>query len=155
MISNLLILCHPLLLPSIFPSIRVFPNELTLYIRWPNYWNFSFSINPSSEYSGVFSSRIAPKKEICHCFHFSLICLPWCDGATLHDFSFFVYWVLSQIFHTPFSPSSKDSLVSLCFLPLGWCHLYIWGCWYFSWWFWSQLVIHPAWHFAWGTLDRC
>ena len=113
MLSNLLILCHPLLLPSIFPSIRVFPNELTLYIRWPNYWNFSFSINPSSEYSGVFSFRIAPKKEICHCFHFSLTCLPWCDGATLHDFSFFVYWVLSQLFHTSFSPSSKDSLVSL------------------------------------------
>ena len=54
--SNNLIHCHPLfLLPSIFPSIRVFPNELTLYIRWPKYWRFSFSISPSNEYSGLIS----------------------------------------------------------------------------------------------------
>ena len=54
-----LILCLPLLfLPSIFPSIRVFSNELALRIRWPNYWNFSFSIGSSNEYSGLFSSRI-------------------------------------------------------------------------------------------------
>ena len=45
--SNHLILCHPLLLPSIFPSIRVFSSELVLYIRWPKYWSFSFSISPS------------------------------------------------------------------------------------------------------------
>ena len=51
--SNHLILCHSLLLPSIFPSIRIFSNELALCIRWPNYWSFSFSINPSSEYSGL------------------------------------------------------------------------------------------------------
>ena len=50
--SNHLILCHPLLLlPSIFPSIRVFSNELVLPIRWPKYWGFSFSISPSNEYS--------------------------------------------------------------------------------------------------------
>ena len=50
--SNHLILCHPLLLlPSIFPSIRVFSNESVLHIRWPNYWSFSFSISPSNEYS--------------------------------------------------------------------------------------------------------
>ena len=54
--SNHLILCCPLLLlPSIFPSIRVFSNELVLRIRWPNYWNFSFSISPSNEYSGLIS----------------------------------------------------------------------------------------------------
>ena len=59
MLSNLLILCHPLpLLPSIFPSIRVFSNESVLHIRWPKYWNFSFSINPSNEYSGLFSFRM-------------------------------------------------------------------------------------------------
>ena len=53
---NRLILCHPLLLPpSIFPSIRVFSNESTLCIRWPNYWSFSFSISPSNEYSGLIS----------------------------------------------------------------------------------------------------
>ena len=57
--SNHLILCHPLLLlPSIFPSIRVFSNELALCIRWPNYWRFSFSISPSNEYSGLISFRI-------------------------------------------------------------------------------------------------
>ena len=52
--SNHLILCHPLLLlPSIFPSIRVFLNESVLHIRWPKYWSFSFSISPSSEHSGL------------------------------------------------------------------------------------------------------
>ena len=57
--SNHLILCHPLLLlPSVFPSIRVFSNELALHIRWPKYWSFSFSISPSNEYSGLISCRI-------------------------------------------------------------------------------------------------
>ena len=56
--SNHLILCHPLLLPSIFPSIRVFSNESVLHIRWPKYWSFSFSISPSNEYSGLTSFRI-------------------------------------------------------------------------------------------------
>ena len=57
--SNLLILCHPLLLqPTIFLSIRVFSNESVLHIRWPMYWNFSFSISPSNEYSGLISFRM-------------------------------------------------------------------------------------------------
>ena len=57
--SNHLILCHPLLLlPSIFPSIRVFSNESALGISWPKYWSFSFSISPSSGYSGLISSRM-------------------------------------------------------------------------------------------------
>ena len=55
--SNHLILCHPLLLPSIFPSIRVFSNESVLCIRWPKYQSFSFSISPSNEYSGLISFR--------------------------------------------------------------------------------------------------
>ena len=56
---NHLILCHPLLLlPSIFPSIGVFSNELTLHMRWPKYWSFSFSISPSNEYSGLISFRM-------------------------------------------------------------------------------------------------
>ena len=56
---NHLIFCRPLLLPpSIFPSIRVFSNESALHIRWPNYWNFSFSIGPSNEYSGLVSFRM-------------------------------------------------------------------------------------------------
>ena len=58
--SNHHIFCHPLLLlPSIFPSIRVFSNELALRIRWPEYWSFSFSISPSNEYSGLIFFRIA------------------------------------------------------------------------------------------------
>ena len=57
--SNHLILCCPLLLlPSIFPSIRVFSNELALHIRWPKYWSFSFSNSPSNECSGLISFRI-------------------------------------------------------------------------------------------------
>ena len=57
--SNHLILCHPLLLlPSIFPSIRVFSNESALRIRWPKYWSFSFDISPSNEHPGLISFRM-------------------------------------------------------------------------------------------------
>ena len=56
--SNHLILCCPLLLPSIFPSIRVFSNESALCIRCPKYWSFSFNLSPSNEYSGLISFRI-------------------------------------------------------------------------------------------------
>ena len=57
--SNHLILCHPLfLLPSVFPSIRIFPSESVLLIRWPKYWSCSFSISLSNEYSGLISFRI-------------------------------------------------------------------------------------------------
>ena len=57
--SKHLILCHPLfLLPSIFPSSRVFSNESALHMRWPKYWSFSFNISTSNEYSGLISSRM-------------------------------------------------------------------------------------------------
>ena len=57
--SNHLILCRPLLLsPSIFPSIRVFPNKSVLHIRWPKYWSFNFNISPSNEYMGLISFRV-------------------------------------------------------------------------------------------------
>ena len=56
--SNHLILSSPILLPSVFPSIRVFSNESVLHIRWTKYWSFSFSISPSSEYSGLISFRM-------------------------------------------------------------------------------------------------
>ena len=56
--SNHLILCHPLLLSSVFPRIRVFSNESVLRIRWPEYWSFSFSISPSNEYSGLIAFKI-------------------------------------------------------------------------------------------------
>ena len=59
MLSSHLILCRPLLLlPSVFPNIRVFSNESVLHIRWPKYWSFSFSISPSNEYSGLISLRM-------------------------------------------------------------------------------------------------
>ena len=57
--SNHLIICHPLLLlPSIFPSVRVFSSESALCVRWPKYWSFSFNLRPSNEYSGLISFRI-------------------------------------------------------------------------------------------------
>ena len=56
--SNHLILCHPLLLPSIFPSIRVFSNESALHIRWPKYWSFNFNISPSNKHPGLISFRM-------------------------------------------------------------------------------------------------
>ena len=56
--SNHLILCRPLFLPSVLPSIRVFSNVSTLHMRWPKYWSFSFSISPSNKYSGPISFRI-------------------------------------------------------------------------------------------------
>ena len=58
MLSNHLILCRPLLLPSIFPSIRIVSNESVLHIRWPKYWSFSFSISPSNEHPGLISFRM-------------------------------------------------------------------------------------------------
>ena len=56
--SNHLILCPPLLPPSVFPSISIFSNKLILHIRWPTYWSLSFSISPSNEYSGLISFRM-------------------------------------------------------------------------------------------------
>ena len=56
--SNYLILCGPLLQPSIFPSIRVFSNESVVHIRWPKYWSFSFNISPNNEHSGLISFRM-------------------------------------------------------------------------------------------------
>ena len=58
MLSNHFILCHPLLLPSVFPSIKAFSNESVLCIRWPKYWSFSFRISPSNEYSVLISFRV-------------------------------------------------------------------------------------------------
>ena len=64
----------------------------------------------------------------------------------------FVVQLLSQLFHSPLSLSSRGSLVPLHFLPLMWYHLHIWSCWYFSQKYWFQFVLHPAWHFTWCTL---
>ena len=99
--SNHLILCCPLLLlPSIFPSIRVFSNELALCVKWPKYWSFNFSISPYSEYSGLISFRIdwfnlltvqgslkslsAPQFESINCLVFSILYGP--TLTSLHDY---------------------------------------------------------------------
>ena len=94
-----------------------------------------------------------PQNKICHCFHFFPLYFPWSDGTSCHD-QHLLNIVSSQLFQSPLSPSSKDSLVPLHFLPLKRYHLHIWGCWYFSWHSWFQLVIHPAWYFAWCILHR-
>ena len=91
--SNHLTLFRPLfLLPSLFPSIRVFSNELALRIRWPNYWSFSFSISPSNEYSGPISFRMdwliflavqgTLKSLLQH--HSSKASILWCSDSHIH-----------------------------------------------------------------------
>ena len=66
MSSNHLILCHPLLLPSVFPNIRVFSNESALRIRWPKYWSLSFNTSPSNEHPGLISFRMDWLDLLCH-----------------------------------------------------------------------------------------
>ena len=133
--SNHLILCHPLLLPpSIFPSIRVFSNESVLHVRWPKYW--SFSISPSSEYSGLISFRVhwlgllavqgTLKSLLQH--HSSKASILWCSAffisptlTSIHDYwknhSFvgkamsLVFNMLSRLVIT-FFPRSKCLLIS-------------------------------------------
>ena len=94
--SNHLILCHPLLLsPTIFPSIRVFPSESALCIRWPKYWSFSFKISPSSEHSGLISFRMdwldllaaqgTLKKLLQH--HSSKASILWCSASFIVQLS--------------------------------------------------------------------
>ena len=115
--SNHLILCHPLLLlPSIFPSIRVFSNELALRIRWPQYWSFSFS--PSSEYSGFISFRInwcdtilikisksSPYRVITILLCSLCYMLHLCDLSVLQDcflFSFLAIYPVSHSCHATY-----------------------------------------------------
>ena len=126
MLSNHLILCCSLLLPSIFPSIRVFSNESALHSRWPKYWSFSFSISPSNEYSGLISFRID---------WFDLHSVP-----TVQNHQFFSTWsslwsnsdIYRWILETPelwqYGPlSAKWCLCFLIFcLPRGKCLLILW-----------------------------
>ena len=111
--SNHLILCHPLLQPSIFASIRVFSNESVLCIRWPKYWSFSFNISPSSEYSGLISLRMdwldllavqgTLKNLLQH--HGSKASILWCSA-------FFIV----QLSH-PYMTTGK-TIVLTCFLAI-------------------------------------
>ena len=97
MSSNHLILCHPLLLPSVFPSIRVFSIESVLHIRWPKYWSFSFSISPSNEYPGLPVNIVPPcfvcAKSLQSCL---TLCDPMdyktCQGPLSLGFSRQEYW---------------------------------------------------------------
>ena len=140
--SNHLVLCCPLvLLPSIFPSIRVFSNELALHIRWPKYWSFSFTISPSNEYSRLISFRmdwfdLLAVQETLESFlqhHSSKASILWCSAFVMVQLSHpymttgkitaltiqtFVRKVMSLLFNTlsrfvtGFLPRSKCLLIS-------------------------------------------
>ena len=135
--SNQLVLCHPLvLLPSIFPSVRVFSNELVLHIRRPKYWRFSLSISPSSEYSGLTSFRIDSEKVMAP--HSSTLAwkIPWIEepgrlqymgslrvghdwATSLSPFTF-MHWRRKWQPTTVFLPGESQGRESL----VGWC---LWG----------------------------
>ena len=145
--STHLILCHPLfLLPSIFPNIRVFSKESVLHIRWPKYWSFNFSINPSNEYSGLISFRMdwldllavqgtlkslfqhhSSKASILRCSAFFIVQLSYpytTTGKTiLLTRRTFVGKVMSLLFNMlsrlviAFLPRSKSLLISWLQLP--------------------------------------
>ena len=114
--SNDLILCYPLLLPpSIFPSIRDFFSEWVLCIRWPKYWSFSFSISPSSEYSGLISFRMDWLE-----FAFYLYGFTWTfhiNGIIryvtfcVHRLLFLISWFLCEYFFMPSVSFCEDSFV--------------------------------------------
>ena len=127
--SNHLILCWPLLLlPSIFPSIRVFSKESVLHIRWPHYWSFSFTISPSNEYSGLISFRIdqfdlltvqgtlksllqhhSSKASILQCSAFFMVQLSHPYMTTRKK------WTPSTISFFPFSSQLYPLCVCVCF----------------------------------------
>ena len=109
--NHLILYCPLLLLPSIFPSIRVFSNELALLIRWPKYWSFNFSISPSSAYSGLISFGID---------WFNLLTAQGTFFSFFFNFIFKLYiivLVLPHIKMNPLSLSSRGFLVPLHFLP--------------------------------------
>ena len=141
MLSNHLMLCHLLLLPSLFPSIRVVSNESVLHIRWPKYWSFSFSIGPSNEYSWLISFRIdwldlptvqgtlksllqhhSSKASILRCSAFFMVQLSHPNMTTGKTIALirwtFVSKIMSLIFNmlswliTAFLPRSKCLLIS-------------------------------------------
>ena len=97
MLNNHLVLCHPLLpLPSTFPSRRIFSSESSLHIRWPKYWSFSFSVSPSSEYSGLMSFRMKTKSRACFS-ETSLLrrpCHCWPTNHPQQASTLFFNWVL-------------------------------------------------------------
>ena len=129
--SNHLILCHPLLLPSVFPSIRVFSNVSVLHIRWSKYWSFSFCISPSNEYSGLISKsllqRHSSKASILWHSAFFMVLLSHLykttGKTTALTIRTFVYKVMSLPFNIvsrfviAFLPRSKHLLISWLWSP--------------------------------------
>ena len=104
-------LSSPLLLPSIFPSIRVFSNESVLRIRWPKYWSLSFSISPSNEYSGLISFRmdwldLLAILSICIYFYFGFSSLLWRTVIII-----IIFILLIQKYRVTFSKSTNSSYV--------------------------------------------
>ena len=146
--SSHLILCHPLLLsPSVFPSIRVFSNDLALCMRWPKYWSFSFSISPSNEYPGLISFRMdwldllavqgTLKSLLQH--HSSEASILQCSAFFTVQLSHpYVTMTTPQDPPRPFLPSHKWRSAKLrCRgrAPSEWTLLFIllhWGRWYWS-----------------------
>ena len=100
---HLILCCPPLLLHSIFPSIRVFSNQSVLHIKWPNYWSFSFSINPSKEYLGLISFRM-------DWLHLLAV-----QGTLKSPLVSSWYWYLLQ-YHTQFK-SINSSVLSFLYSP--------------------------------------
>ena len=123
--SNHLILCRPLLLlPSIFPGIRVFSSESVLCIRWPKDWSFSFNISPSNEYSGLISFRIdwfdllavqgTLKSLLQH--HSSKASVLWCSAFFMVQLSY-PYWKNHSFDYIDLCWQSNDSRLVVAFLP--------------------------------------
>ena len=124
--SNHLIFCHPLLLlPSIFPSIKVFSNESALPIRWPKYWSFSFSIRPSNEYSGLISFRMdwfyllvvqgTLKSLLQH--HNSKASILWCAALKNKNYSFFNWRIIALQNFVVFCQTSTWNRHSYTYIP--------------------------------------
>ena len=139
MASSHLILCHPLLfLPSIFPSIRVFSNELVLPIKWPKYWSFSFSTSPFNEYSGLISFKIdwfdlfAVQGILKSLQHHTL------KASILQCSAFFMV----QLSH-PYMTTGKPLLAKWCLCFLIYC-LDLSELFYYPQWFWSPRKWNPT-----------
>ena len=116
--------------------IAFLPKNNCLLISWLQSW-FAITFG-------------AQKDKICHCSNFFIFYLSWSNGTRSHDLSFWNVEFQASFFALLFHPI-KSLLVSLHFLPLEWCHVNIWSC-YFSQQSWFHLVIHLVWHFTWCTL---
>ena len=143
MLSNSLILCHTLLLPSVFPSIRVFSSESALHIRWPKYWSFSFSISPSSEYSWliffmidllyllailgtlsrVFSGTTIQKHQFLGAQPFLMVQLSHPYMATEKTIALTIWTFVGKVMSLLFNMLSK---FVIAFPPRGKCLLFSW-----------------------------